>query len=212
MFSRLSTAIVTATAGAAFAFGLALAAAGPAGADYRESFDAGADPGRVMAGKLLLGEKDGWSGELSEGQYRLSNADKANALRYFFVYPKQRAASLEVTVEGRFDGDNAGAGLLYGVDREAGTYYAFVVAKGGKYAVFERTPNGIKRIAAGGNDAINREGVNALSIRFEGNTVSHFINDAKMMGFGSKNPVEGAVGIVAIDRGAYSFDDFAFTE
>ena len=201
------SAVRTALAGLALCIGLA----GAQAADYRESFDEASDPSRVLAGVLPLGEQDGWLGELVDGGFRLSNAARAGAVRYVYVEPGDRLAGLEVSVEGRFEGEHAGAGLIYALDRGAGTYFAFVVSGAGRYTLYRRTPEGLRRMAAGRNDAIAVDGANRLSVRFGEDTVEHFVNDANVVATRSKMSTEGGVGLVALDRGAFHFDDFGFT-
>ena len=208
--TRSIPALLQGTLAAVLSCGLWLSTAtGAARAmDYRDGFDS---LDSALVGALMLGETDGWAGALKDGRYALDNASQSGSVRYYFLTPKRQPATLEVAVEGGFDGEQAGAGLIYGLDREAGTYYAFVVTRDGKYSVYQRSNKGLRRIAAGSNEAIRSAGPNRLEVRFEGTAVSHFINESKMMGFGLKTAVEGGVGIVAIDRGRFLFDDFFFS-
>ena len=188
---------------------LVLGSGGAAAGDYRESFDAGGDPARMMGGALRLGAFDGWSGALEAGIYRLRNESAPGTVRFFHVQPAGPALSASVQVEGSFEGDNAGAGLLYGFDKAAGVYHAFVVMKDGSYGLWRRTAQGISRVAGGTNDAIQAAGVNRLEVRFDGAMAEHYVNESRMVTISTQRPADGGVGIVAFDSGDYRFDDFA---
>ena len=194
----------------------ALLAATPVlAAEYRESFDAGSDPAKIMAGTLLIGDDGVWTGALEDGAYRLSNPGKDGAIRFYhFGFPGRSAASatgrteVAVDVEGRFDGRIAGAGLLYRFDPAARTYYAFVVMKEGAYSLWQRTAEGLRRVASGSNAAIKPAGANSLLARLQGGKAEVFVNETRIVGHSLGAGQTGHVGIVAFDRGAYRFDNF----
>lgn len=197
---------------------LALAAAPALAAEYRETFDEGRDPAKILAGTLLIGDDGVWSGALEDGAYSLSNAGKDGAVRYFHVdFSNQSGAGagsrteVAVDVAGQFDGQVAGAGLLYRFDRAARTYYAFVVMKDGVYSLWQRGTEGLRRVAAGSNAAIKPDGTNSLLVRLEDGKAELFVNDTRIGGHSTGPTAEGDVGIVAFDRGTYSFDNFRLT-
>jgi len=184
-------------------------------AEYRESFDESRDPARIMAGTLLIGNDGTWIGALEDGAYSLSNSGKAGAVRYFHVDFAKRngtdaAERTEVAVDvaGQFEGQAAGAGLLYRFDREARTYYAFVVMKDGAYSLWQRSADGLRRLAGGSNAAIKPGSVNSLLARLQGGEAELYVNDTRIVGHSTGATLAGDVGIIAFDRGAYRFDNF----
>ena len=197
--------------------GLVLALAAPAAlaAEYNETFDAGKDPAQIMGGTLLIGDDGTWHGALEDGVYSLNNASKPGAVRYYhFGFASQAEGSaaqkteLAVDVDARFEGQVSGAGLLYRFDREAKTYLAFLVMKEGGYSLFQRTSEGFRRVASGSNAAIKPEGVNRLVARLQGDQVELFINDVRILAHSAGETAGRRAGIIALDQGAYRFDNF----
>lgn len=192
-----------------------LAATPTLAAEYREAFDEGRDPAQVMAGTLLIGDDGIWTGALEDGAYSLSNSGKDGAVRFYhFGFPSQGTSGgpsrteVAVDVAGQFDGQISGAGLLYQFDRQARTYYAFVVMKDGSYSLLRRGAEGLRRVAAGNNAAIKSDGVNSLLARLQGGKAELYVNDTRVVGHSTDPSAAGDAGIIALDRGAYRFDNF----
>lgn len=200
-------------------FGIALLAAGlPAqglsGAEYVESFEDVGNPDKIMAGSLLIGSDGTWQGELRDGVYELSNSAKPGAIKYYqFSFGSSGGQSLEVSVdvEGQYDGKAAGAGVLYGFDPANRTYYAFVVSKDGSYNVWQRGPNGMRRMAGGTHDAIQAEGANKVTASLQGPMAELSVNGARVFAHSAGNAAAGGAGIIALDTGDYRFDNFRLT-
>ena len=199
----------------AVALGLALTgSAAPAQAPgYIETFDEGSDPADVMAGVLLIGEDGAWSGRLEDGVYKLANRDKSGAIRYFHLGRRGSAARpgsvklFGVDVAGRFSSDVAGAGLIYRFDRQAKTYFAFVITRDG-YGVWQRGRDGFRRVAAGSNEAIKAEEPNSLIVQLASGRARLFVNETQVLAHSVKGGTGGDIGIIAIDRGEFLFDNF----
>ena len=194
---------------------IALGSAGPArAAEYLETFETDRDPTAMLAGTLLIGDDGAWRGELIDGTYRLRNDSKKGAVRYFHLRHGQqgrdvRSLTVSVDVSTRFDGAAAGAGLVYLLDPESKTYYAFLVTRKG-YWILRRGAKGFERVAGGSNDAIKTDGVNRLSAQLEQESARLFVNGTRVIGHSLKGATEGNVGIIAVDLGDYRFDNFRF--
>ena len=193
----------------------ALLAVAPARAgDYLETFEAGKDPQSIMAGTLLLGSDGSWQGELRDGAYLLSNKGQAGGVRYFHLRQRQDAApkevSISVDVSGSFDGQVAGAGLLYDFGQDGKSYFAFVLGKDAHYTLWRRGPNGFQRVATGDNAAIRPDGINLLAARLGDAKAELTINGARILAHKAEGATDRAVGIIALDTGSYRFDNFHY--
>lgn len=181
---------------------------------YRESFDETRAPRDMFEGRLLIGEADGWKGEIKKGTYFLIDTETPDA-RKVIVLPKPVTgpAKIAASIIGQFEGEKAGAGLVYGY-QPGGAYYAFVVMANSGYAVYRASPEGLQQISKATNPAIQVASVNHLSVELKGSEAVLSVNGERVYGHaveGGASP-QGQVGIVAIDRGAYSFDDFALAQ
>jgi hypothetical protein len=107
--------------------GVLIAYATLAAAEFRESFDETRPAVEMFQGQLLIGDADGWTGEVKKGTYFLINRETPGAKKVIVLpEPVAGRAKLTVTVFGQFEGQKAGAGLAYGYKPDGG-YYAFVV-------------------------------------------------------------------------------------
>ena len=80
--------------------------------------------------------------------------------------PVAGAAKITVSVFGQFQGEKAGAGLVYGYQPDGG-YYAFVVTPNKGYALYRGGADGLRQISKGTNNAIQVSSVNRLSAELE---------------------------------------------
>ena len=193
---------------------IAVQAAAPVwAADYRESFEETRPPQEMFEGQLLIGAAEGWIGEIKKGTYFLIDQDKPGAVKLILLpQPQTSATTISVDVFGQFAGDKAGVGLAYGYTSEAGGHYAFVVTPNKGYALYRGSAAGIELLSKGTNPAIQVGSVNRLAVELDGSTAKLLVNGQQVYAHeaaGAEAPLPGQVGIIAIDKGAYSFDDFS---
>jgi hypothetical protein len=195
---------------------IAVLAAPPAwSADYRESFEETRPRQEMFEGQLLFGAADGWLGEIKKGTYFLIDQDKAGAIKLILL-PRPQASPMTISVDvfGQFAGEKAGVGLAYGYESEAGGYYAFVVTANKGYALYRGSATGIELLSKGTNPVIQVGSVNRLAVELDGSTAKLLVNGQQVYAHeaaGARAPLAGRVGIIAIDKGAYSFDDFSIS-
>jgi hypothetical protein len=185
-----------------------------AAAEFHESFDETRPPPELFQGQLFVGDADGWTGEVKKGTYFLIDRETPGAIKAIVLpKPVTGTAKITVTIFGQFEGEKAGAGLAYGFKPDGG-YYVFVVTPNQGYALYRVGGDELQPISKGTNKAIQVASVNRLSVELKGSEAVLSVNGERVYGHSAEGgtPLQGHVGIVAIDRGAYSFDDFSLTE
>jgi hypothetical protein len=184
-----------------------------AAVEFRESFDETRSPAEMFRGQLLVGDADGWTGEVKKGTYFLIDRETPGATKAIVLPQPVEDGKITVSVFGQFQGEKAGAGLVYGY-QPAGSYYAFVVTPNQGYALYRAGGDELQQISKGTNKAIQVASVNRLSVELRGSEAVLSVNGERVYGHSAEGgtALQGQVGIVAIDRGAYSFDDFSLTE
>jgi hypothetical protein len=183
-----------------------------AAADYSETFEETRPVQDMFEGQLLIGEADGWQGEIKKGTYFLIDRETPGAIKAIVLPQLVDGGKITVSVFGQFQGDKAGAGLAYGY--ELGGYYAFLVGPNKGYALYRVGPAGMQLLSKGSNDAIQVASVNRISADLHGTQAVLFVNGERVFAHAGTGgaPPAGQVGIVAIDVGAYSFDDFSLSD
>lgn len=185
-----------------------------AAAEFHESFDETRAAAEMFQGQLLVGDADGWTGEVKKGTYFLIDRAKPGAVKVIVLpKPVAGAAEIGVSVIGQFQGEKAGAGLVYGYQPD-GRYYAFVVTPNQGYALYRGGLGELRQISKGTNSAIQVSSVNRLSAAIAGSEAILSVNGERVYGHKAEGgtPLRGQMGIIAIDKGAYSFDDFSLAE
>lgn len=193
---------------------LLVAYATVAAEEYREAFDETRPPQEMFQGRLLVGEADGWTGEVKKGTYFLINRETPEAEKVIVLpKPVPGAGKIAVSIIGQFEGQKAGAGLAYGYQPDGG-YYAFVVMANSGYALYRGGADGLRQLSKATNKAIRVASVNHLSVELSGSQAVLSVNGERVYGHSAEagTPLQGQVGIIAIDRGAYSFDDFSLAQ
>ena len=144
------------------------------GARYRESFDETRPPQEMFQGRLLVGDADGWTGEVKKGTYFLIDRETPEAKKVIVLpKPVPGTAKIGVSIIGQFEGQKAGAGLVYGYKPDGG-YYAFVVMANSGYALYRGGAEGLQQLSKATNKAIQVSSVNHLSAelkRYRGRAV-----------------------------------------
>ena len=118
-----------------------------------------------------------------------------------------------MSIIGQFEGQKAGAGLVYGHQPDGG-YYAFVVMANSGYALYRGGADGLRQLSKATNKAIQVSSVNHLAVELKGSEAVLSVNGERVYGHSAEGgaSLQGQVGIIAIDRGAYSFDDFSLAQ
>jgi hypothetical protein len=185
-----------------------------AAAEFKESFDETRPAQAMFGGQLLVGEADGWKGEIKKGTYFLINRETPGATKVIAL-PESVAgtARIAVSIIGQFEGPKAGAGLVYGY-KPNGSYYAFVVTANSGYALYRGGAGELRQISAATNPAIQVASVNHLSAELKGSEAVLSVNGQRVYGHSAEagDSLQGRVGILAIDQGAFSFDDFSLSQ
>jgi hypothetical protein len=194
------------------AFPALIIAGSAVAADYSETFEETRPVQDMFEGQLLIGEVGGWKGEIKKGTYFLIDRNTPGAIKPIVLPQPVESGTIAVSVFGQFQGEKAGAGLVYGYEPDRG-YYAFVVTPNKGYALYRAGPDEIQALSKGTNDAIQVASVNHLSAEVDGTQAILFVNGKRVFAHAVAGgaPLAGQVGIVAIDLGAYSFDDFSLS-
>lgn len=194
--------------------GMLIAYAAMAAGEYRESFDETRPHAEMLQGQLFVGDGGGWTGEVKNGTYFLIDRETPGAKKVIVLpNPVDATAKIGVSVIGQFEGQKAGAGLVYG-HKPDGSYYAFVVMANSGYALYRGSAEGLQQLSRATNKAIQVSSVNHLAAELKGNEAVLSVNGERVYGHTAEAgaSLQGQVGIIAIDKGAYSFDDFALTQ
>ncbi|TVR95949.1 MAG: hypothetical protein EA416_01540 [Trueperaceae bacterium] len=170
------------------------------------------DAATVFGGRLDLGPSGAWIGALTGAAYELRNDSDPTAVRYYYVDdiegfdrpPSAARVAVDVTV--RPGGELAAAGLLFDFDPARGTYLAFGVSSSG-ITVLQRSDAGLELLAEQASDAVTAGAVNRLELRPSGTDVAVYVNDASVLTLQATNPFSGAVGIIAIGSGTFTFSE-----
>lgn len=185
-----------------------------AAAEFHEPFDDTRSPPEMFQGQLLVGDADGWTGEVKKGTYFLIDRETPGIVKEIVLpKPVTGTAKIMVSVFGQFQGEKAGAGLVYGYQPDGG-FYAFVVTPNQGYALYRGGSGELRQISKGTNSAIQVSSVNRLSAEITGSEAILSVNGERVYGHKAEGgtPLRGQMGIIAIDKGAYSFDDFSLAE
>jgi hypothetical protein len=93
--------------------GMLMAHSTLAATEFRESFDETRPTVEMFRGQLLLGDADGWTGEVKKGTYFLIDRETPGASKVIVLpEPVTGSAKITVSVFGQFEGEKAGAGLV----------------------------------------------------------------------------------------------------
>ncbi len=165
---------------------------------------------------LLTGRRGAWTGVFVEGGYVLINDGKREDIKYFCLSDNmlnlsEAPVSVEVAIESvAREPDLAGAGLLYRCDSRTGCYYAFLLKPGQSFAFYRFDAQGFGLVYSELSTAIRTGELNRLAILGAGHSIHLYINEQRVKTIEEPNPLWGdQVGIVAVSRGRYRFDNFA---
>lgn len=183
--------------------------------DYVEKFD---PQHPSVFSKVFINGPDGeWNGMLGQNYYVLTNTNPAGgAVRYYHVSgingetPHSLANStVSAQVKGRCDGPLGGAGIVYRVNPQNGTYWAFVINDKGGYAIYKRSTSGMSQIMGGTHSAIKPKGLNQLTVRPAADNQVEFLVNGQTMATVGSNDINGhAPGVVVISPGSFGFEKF----
>jgi hypothetical protein len=175
------------------------------------NFDA--PPSQAEKTMLALGDDGTWEAAIDDGDYVVENHSDDDSIRYVQLSLNNdgkpidtSVSSVDVDVDGTFEGEEAGAGILYRFDPDTQTYLAFVLTKNG-YMILKRGEDGVQTISQGAaahpSDGatleVNTLDSGALEFRVEDKVVATIPGDE----------FKGShVGMVAVGRGEFDFDNF----
>lgn len=202
--------------------GLGKAGATPSDPDgaaptYHEPFT-GTNPADVFFGFLTIGHEPPWTGTLTGTHYRLENATAPGAGRYMYLASlpgrpdalTQGTVHVDVAVEVAYDTMyGAGAGVLFNFDADSGDYLALVVSDLG-YSLYVRDDSGLFEATEGTSDAIHLGATNRVTVRTSGTDVQLEINGVNVGSIDFGAPPTGAIGIIALGAGVYTFSGFTY--
>ncbi len=162
---------------------------------------------------LESGASGPWTLTEQSGAAILDNRDADGDLTYFFVGPNsgeegQREISVDIGLLRRSGFSKAG--LLYGFENEPRSYFMFTVDDQATVRLEYRSPNGWEERMSSTVSGLNPEKI-SLTIREEGNQISLLVNGQERSSIGNNRMGRGAVGIVAVGIGTYSFSGFDVT-
>gem|GEM_PF-1994259 len=170
---------------------------------------------RMLGGSLFFGRHGAWTGILTNGSYVLVNDSKRDDIKYCYLgHDKLSLAQAPVSVEVALeavaqDQDLAGAGLIYRFNPLSGSYYAFLLKPQQSFALFHGDAAGFHLIYSGKSAAIRVGELNRLSVLGVEHSLSLYINEQRVKTIEDNLPCGDLVGIVAVSRGRYRFDNFA---
>ncbi|HMR29700.1 MAG TPA: hypothetical protein PKA13_02830 [Geminicoccaceae bacterium] len=201
---------------AVFALGVGWASEPARGAELLETFD-GKPPAQILGGLLTIGRDGAWEGKVDGGAYTLRNDTDAEAVKYFNINDLEgdpvglAGASVGVDLQLAGAGGLSGAGIVYRFDPANRTYLLFTLLGSNEYAVFARGTRGFRPVARGSVPGL-RPGVNRLAVRSSGDRIEFLVNDGVATGMSVRGASGGSVGLAAIGKGTFTFDNFSIED
>ena len=187
------------------------------GPSYHEPFT-GTDPADVFFGFLTIGHDPPWTGTLTGSHFRLENATAPSAGRYMYLASlpgrpdalTQGTVHVDVAVEVAYDASyGAAAGVLFNFDTDAGSYLALVVTDLG-YSLYVRDHDGLNEVMSDTRDDIRLGATNRVTVRTIGTDVQLEVNGTSVGSISFGAPPRGAIGIIALGAGVYTFSGFTY--
>jgi len=176
------------------------------------NFDEALKSNDSETGVLALGNDGQWSAKIEDGEYVVANHDDKDAVRYVQLGLSEgdkpldlSVSSVDVDVDGTFEDNDSGAGVLYRFDPEGKTYLAFVLTKDG-YQILKRDESGLQTVSQGAHSY--HDGATLEVNTLDSGEVEFRIDD-KVVGSIDGTGFEGNhAGMIAIGRGEFYFDNF----
>ncbi len=185
--------------------------------DIVETFDAGKPPAAVLGGVAKTGTDGAWVISLVDGAYVWRNDGDPQAVRYIHIDATSddadgfAGAAVEVDVTIGERGDGAAAGVVYRFDPASRTYLLFTLLGDGQYAVLARGRQGLKQVGRGTVPGV-KPGANRLMVRTVGDKIEYLVNGARAVEVDIRGAAGRSVGIAAIGKGTFTFDNLAVRE
>jgi len=189
---------------------------------YRQSFDLSpGDPDFIFDLEeegFLLGEEGvhGWHGRLRDGSYLLSNGWQAGDVHVQAFGGTGDSAIVTFTarikvVETQSDRQSA-AGLLYRFTSVPQSYYAYVLTPRGEIQFWRRTKAGFTKLFSATIDKFQRNRFYELTVRGESDQFRLELDGELLKVVHDDRISTGQVGIIAIARGSFAFDDLMLVD
>ncbi|HEX8179478.1 MAG TPA: TIR domain-containing protein [Pyrinomonadaceae bacterium] len=191
---------------------------------YFESFDAAdanIDDPAVLRQKFpplwLPYREDIWLSTITGGAYMLINSVDPKAVRYKYLRindedMSEAPVSVEVKVKLSKKDFLSGAGLIYRFDRESKNYYVFMLSGENKFAFYLRSNGVYTPLYSGRSNVIQPDQFNKIAINSSGTSFDLYINDSFIKAIKDSGLMKGDVGIIAMGKGEFSFDNLAIYE
>jgi hypothetical protein len=106
----------------------------------------------------------------------------------------------------------SGAGLIYRFDRESKNYYVFMLSGENKFAFYLRSNGVYTPLYSGRSNVIQPDQFNKIAINSSGTSFDLYINDSFIKAIKDSGLMKGDVGIIAMGKGEFSFDNLAIYE
>lgn len=161
--------------------------------------------------------EDIWSGGISDGKYRLSNASDGGSSQYIWVEVMDPSnaqidtSNLPVSVDVGFaestnNTTRSALGLIYRFDQRSRYYYAFCVNREGVFTFYRRDADGLNTVSA---DRFQlRNGENRIAVIGQGEQIHLYINEAPVKVVQDSALKRGITGVIALTTGEFRFDNF----
>ncbi|MDK2896465.1 MAG: hypothetical protein PWP04_585 [Candidatus Atribacteria bacterium] len=166
-----------------------------------------------LSPSLFEGKEGVWQGNLLDDAYLLTNTEDSGSIQYFYVERDQGeyAISVSVKVEGESSGLQ-GAGILYAFHSEIPSYYAFTLDAEGTVSLSRRDEEGFNQLLGMGTETVRKGNFNTLTIIEQGAAFHLLVNGEEIASVESSRTGEGAVGIVALGTGSFTFSEFKLNQ
>lgn len=177
---------------------------------YSESFD----PATVLdIWKPRSPQEPPWTEELKNGRYCAGNSTSDNGINYIHVSIEQNdlrdaPVFVRVQAEARNPTQFSGGGVLYRFDQAARTYYSFVLSPQGDITFWRRGKEGMDKLFSGAAKGAAPGKPTQIGVAARGSRFYLFVGEALVATVDDAELRSGKVGVVAMSKGRFCFDDF----
>jgi hypothetical protein len=177
---------------------------------YSESFD----PATVVdVWKPESPPRPPWTEELNSGRYCASNSTSDSGVHYIHVGVdkndlRDAPVFVRVQAEARNPTEFAGGGVLVRFDEAARTYYSFILSPQGDTTFWRRGKEGMSKLYSGTAKGAVPGKPTQIGVAARGNRFYLFVDEALVATVDDAELRNGRVGVVAMSKGRFCFDDF----
>lgn len=156
------------------------------------------------------GQDGAWRIANAGDSFELENTSDPNAIKYFYTgfdAEDQGRRTIETALSIHPDSQGA-AGLIYGLDAQSRSYHLLTLGPKGEVTMFRRDAEGFRPLIESQSSAFLDGQVNRLRIEENGDTITFYLNDAKIGEVGGDKFGRGHVGIAAIGAARVFYNSF----